>query len=420
MFDTENRTESKLRLFLSVDISGSTALKNDRNHTKLVNTYKDRRKTFQKLSQKPEGDGQGQIELKQFTLDDGDTCVKTILYDWAIDNYDWAEIIKDRLKGFHGTFQKAIENSAEIKGLDISEGLDSFLWKAVGDEFIYVFEISEYEVLHKLTVCFLMALYACDKEEIKKGLIRFKASAWVAGFPIRNRRIHFQGPDLYVALLDSSRRQFEPQRCGADGQCLSPANCPRFRRHSWPKIDYIGPEIDTGFRIGKHTYDGLMVVSFELACMLGKIDKDLQQVRGAIVGWEKLKGVWNNKPYPIIWITLPENYLADYQPFGQFSESAADENRFVKEWKRQVDRGLKQISKISESIKRARNELSDDLGVIEPYLTGIDSIPPDHQLILDIVGVLYPADEGPQNQQLPEKTGPREDKSAAEEKLKNF
>ncbi|AFM24068.1 hypothetical protein [Desulfomonile tiedjei] len=417
MYDAENRTESKVRLFLSVDISGSTALKNDRNHTKLVNTYIDRKKIFQKLSDR-KSDDQPHIELQKFRLDDSDDCIRAILYDWAIENYDWAEIIKDRLKGFHGTFQKAIEKREEIKDLVSSEGLDNFLWKAVGDEFIYVFEISGYEQLHKLVVCFLWALYRCDKQEIEKGLIRFKASAWVAGFPIRNRKIQFHGPELYVAVLDSANKQFQHQ-CTETESCNAPTDCPKFKPHNWPKTDYLGPEIDTGFRVGKHTYPGIMVISLELAHMLGKTDKDLQQVRGVIVGWEKLKGVWNNKPYPIIWITLPENYPADYQPFSQFSESATDDNRFVRKWKKEVDNGLKQIGKISESIKRARAELSDGLGIVEPYLKGLDPLPADHKLILDIVKVLYRGDAGDQNKD-PQKPETNEDKSSAEEKLKRL
>jgi len=45
-------TQSQLRLFLSVDISGSTALKNRKNHTGLLEEYENRKTALRIFAEK--------------------------------------------------------------------------------------------------------------------------------------------------------------------------------------------------------------------------------------------------------------------------------------------------------------------------------------------------------------------------------
>lgn len=64
-------------------------------------------------------------------------------------------------------------------------------------------------------------------------------------------------------------------------------------------VEFYGPDIDTGFRIAKLTKEAQLVLSFELAQMLMSYSDYRDNV--LIVTFEKLKGVWNGNPYPIIW-----------------------------------------------------------------------------------------------------------------------
>ena len=41
----------------------------------------------------------------------------------------------------------------------------------------------------------------------------------------------------------------------------------------------------------------------DLAELLGNAKELLDHLKGKMVGWKVLRGVWNNHPYPIIWIT---------------------------------------------------------------------------------------------------------------------
>ncbi|MDR3570286.1 MAG: hypothetical protein P4L43_19865 [Syntrophobacteraceae bacterium] len=69
--------------------------------------------------------------------------------------------------------------------------------------------------------------------------------------------------------------------------------------------DFLGPDIDLGFRISRYSERGRMVVGAELAYLLYRestlpdlswVSKDMK-----IVTYERLKGIWDDRYYPIIW-----------------------------------------------------------------------------------------------------------------------
>ncbi|NKC16204.1 MAG: hypothetical protein GKR94_29570 [Gammaproteobacteria bacterium] len=70
-----------------------------------------------------------------------------------------------------------------------------------------------------------------------------------------------------------------------------------------PVLDFLGPDIDTGFRISKHSFRGVVTCSAHLAYLLTQHVTssafDVDSLR--VARYEELKGVWEGKPYPIIW-----------------------------------------------------------------------------------------------------------------------
>lgn len=62
--------------------------------------------------------------------------------------------------------------------------------------------------------------------------------------------------------------------------------------------EYLGKDIDAGFRIKDYTQDRRLIVSFELAFY---ILHSLQKSNLYILDYVRLKGVWNDDLYPIIW-----------------------------------------------------------------------------------------------------------------------
>ena len=76
--------------------------------------------------------------------------------------------------------------------------------------------------------------------------------------------------------------------------------------------DFLGPDIDIGFRLGPHVAANVLAVSAELAfILLDHEDSMGLSGRLRIVGYKQLKGVWRGRPYPIIW------YCADWEAIRQ-------------------------------------------------------------------------------------------------------
>ena len=67
-----------------------------------------------------------------------------------------------------------------------------------------------------------------------------------------------------------------------------------------PIVEYLGRDMDVGFRLKAYTQRRRLVVSFELAYLLNEWGGE-QKNNLNIIGYEKLKGVWNDSLYPIIW-----------------------------------------------------------------------------------------------------------------------
>ena len=55
-------------------------------------------------------------------------------------------------------------------------------------------------------------------------------------------------------------------------------------------LEFLGQDIDAGFRIKSQTQERRMVVSFELACILAKRTEYLSKL--FIITYKNLKGIW--------------------------------------------------------------------------------------------------------------------------------
>src|SRR5699024_10242748 len=75
-------------------------------------------------------------------------------------------------------------------------------------------------------------------------------------------------------------------------------------------IDFLGPEIDLGFRLSKFVGTSKVAVSAELAFILFRKRGDVSHIskysyqveeRLKVLSFEKLKGIWGSRRYPIIW-----------------------------------------------------------------------------------------------------------------------
>lgn len=144
------------------------------------------------------------------------------------------------------------------------------VWKSAGDELIFVVQLNCHIQALKVLMAFQLAIKQYDREIKKKSLpLGLKGCAWVAGFPVINAEVR---PNSQTSIPD-----------------------------------YIGPLIDTGFRLAKFADARKLVISLELALLVSKglLDEPSSyNPQFFYDGKHVLKGVLSERPYPIIWIDM--------------------------------------------------------------------------------------------------------------------
>lgn len=215
--ELEEILRPKLRLFMSVDVIGSTAFKNNADQS----------------------DSQG-----------------------------WLDFLFSFYSSFSTSFAAQRLKICQKEGLAQPKAKPR-LWKSLGDELIYEVELNDKADAAIFLSAFRSAVNRRIRYQSQEGEgrlpISFKATAWLAGFPVSNASIPLEGIG------------------SGDTDC-----------------DYVGPQIDIGFRLSEHATARRFVVSVELAYLLtkagiGNMDLFFQ-------GRAPLKGVLENRGYPIIWI----------------------------------------------------------------------------------------------------------------------
>lgn len=327
---------SQIKLFLSVDISGSTKLKNSNNYFRILDFCNEHLKISDALkNNKPSNN------TEKCAVDD----VYKIICNQEV-HQDWSEIITKCFVDFHVNFTDRTQHFEKP-------------WKMAGDELIYCFDVSSKKEVYDYVKAFFYTLRFFDKQYLEKGsYIRLKGSAWTAGFPIRNRIMTpFGKPDDKSSI-----------------------------------IDYMGPEIDIGFRIGKFTFPGIIVISLELAAILldGKIgiSDDTTRLKVIDTGWEVLKGVWDEKKYPIFWLAVPDKILEknidkneiDYVPYQLWE---IEEDSHVKMYAQKLKDGpFATFSSVTDLV----NSLPKQFEIILPYFTEDgDPMPENHRQLSEFI-----------------------------------
>ena len=223
---TREWDESCVRLFLSVDLVGSTAFKN----------------SFEADVHKGAGPR------------------------------PWVNVFEHFYKRFTSVFDKKLGDS------DLSQRADlkPKLVKTLGDELLLVVEVLCAQDAALVVNHFAKGLVEYTKTSLKDHpALLLKGTAWLAGFPLNNHR---------VPLVDEGGGP--------------------------PRDDYIGPSMDTGFRIAKFATPSKLVVAVDLAVVLLTRDPAPKLY---LDGTQSLRGVLGGRPYPIFWLQVkgPDKALHD-------------------------------------------------------------------------------------------------------------
>lgn len=142
------------------------------------------------------------------------------------------------------------------------------VWKCLGDELLMVAEPKSIDEVARLMCALSRTMAFFERDRLQRLPLRLKAAAWFAAFPDPNIEIVVPG---------------------------------LFHGKETVHADYIGPDIDLGFRIAKFAAPSMIVASLPLVEVLldSAHAKDFDFY---VVGRESLKGILFGRSYPIIWV----------------------------------------------------------------------------------------------------------------------
>lgn len=266
----------------------------------MVKSRKSSKQTTIKIDPKPSPAN----EQKPFAVQDG---------TYFFISYD--VVNSTRLKSLCPEWRDAISSFyEEVRKLN-SSLLEASIWKYIGDEVVMYKNICDlgsicdtllnaFEALNILN----KAMKAWECNSINRNLLAVKGTVWCASVESVGTNSRNIGLPLKTSVLEEGKGLTEQDN-----------------------LDFIGPDIDIGFRIAKFATRGRMVVSSDLAllvhnCITISKDRDkpfYKEMRDKmrIVSLENLKGVWHDRPYPIVWYENNWNQVDDSFEYDEYISS---------------------------------------------------------------------------------------------------
>jgi hypothetical protein len=265
--DPQDPLRPVLRLFLSVDIVGSTAFK-----------------------QTPLRKVKGELPSEPETLPAEPWFSPIALFYREVERLfakEWASYV-DNVEARHSW----------------PTGATPELWKSAGDELIYTKVLTD----HREALCCLNAWIAALKQyrtvlRSQFPSLDLKSTAWIAGFPVHNTEVIFRSS---VAKFDALADDDDPLYTNL--RLLEEYYNSHDRSHL--TRDFIGPAIDTGFRLCTLATPRKLVVAVDLVLMLinalrtQPMHFPYEALKFYYEGRFPLKGVIGGEPYPVFWVDM--------------------------------------------------------------------------------------------------------------------
>ena len=262
-------------------------------------------------------------------------------------------------------------------------------WKTLGDEILFFStQTSEEQPYWQLRAFILTVQQLHMKvQEYTNLQLGVKGVIWSAGFPIRNKRI-FLDQSNGTSVYEGDEETLEIQT-GA-------------RPAPGAVVDFMGLEMDQGFRLGSHATPGRVVASPD-ACYLaakGYSKVDAQRVgafqhgatieglvdaspefRVVRVGWESLRGVLGELPVPILW---PECVKSDFDEVGKRQLPYSFDAGRSPYWSRYLNERSLNSREYRDFFERWNSDLqAHGVSHIQPYIKADNLIDGGHKLAWD-------------------------------------
>lgn len=212
---------------------------------------------------------------------------------YKIDNEDtWMFDINSQLDKIEQVVKNEFYNSVDIQ-----------TWKRLGDEIIFcLLPRNKEDLINIYKKCFSLF----EKKKQYETEFKLKLRLFCAGY-------HYLNEPLTIddTKQRSDIEKYKELKMGAFNNYrinhIVPFENNTIKEHSleFPlgqviEYDFIGPDIDIGFRISEFADDLKFLISDRVAYIVSKYK--IQDFEINIEGDKELKGVWNQKPYPRIYL----------------------------------------------------------------------------------------------------------------------
>jgi class 3 adenylate cyclase len=155
----------------------------------------------------------------------------------------------------------------------------SGVWKVMGDEVVFAALPQTIAQAQRITAAFYEAVASYDQRIAERWPLRIRGCCWGAEIGERNRAIEI--PEMFGG---SEER---------------------------PYLDFLGPDIDIGFRLSAHSRPGEVILSPNLAEALAAQEAQLD-LRFHHVGEAPLKGVCAGQPLPLVLVSVEAAGPSDF------------------------------------------------------------------------------------------------------------
>lgn len=206
----------------------------------------------------------------------------------------WVDQIRHFYREFPEILSRNFAKAVSASTSGQATGLAPAVWKTIGDEIIFCCRLVDQEHLAACITSFMRTLsdYGGHLDQTNRPL-DVKAYGWVAAFPSPNVTVEVYG--RASASSPSPELPDEETEASAD-------RTPR-------EYDFLGKGIDAGFRSGRFCSADSLMLSLELAYLtaIAARERLLPQLEFEYSGRESLKGVINDRPYPLISVDAERN-----------------------------------------------------------------------------------------------------------------
>lgn len=194
------------------------------------------------------------------------------------------------------------------------------LWKYIGDEVLLYLKVEDITDVYDAPVHSLKVIESVTSELYKsvkesKQQLFIKGTLWIAKAEV-------------LGSSDSSDQK--PSQNKHKNIILKTTESNLYELNRNEEIDFLGPDIDLGFRLTKYTQKAKLLISAELAYILyskrGEINKYSRgdndynpEYACKIITFESLKGIWRNRRYPVIWFS--KSWSEEIYDYDEYFES---------------------------------------------------------------------------------------------------